>query len=150
MKKILSLSIMLLGLLFLSGCFTEKHYSGKVARETQLDLIQPGKTSKADVFDLLGSPSSKGSFDRNIWYYVGEYKTQTAFMKSKTQNRHVIAIYFNNKDIVSSVDRKSLGDGKDVKSVKGKTPSYGTKKGVAEELFGHVKLSPLPTGDSEE
>lgn len=150
MKKILSLSVMLFSVLLLSGCFTEKHYSGKVASTTQIDLIQPGKTSKADVFELLGSPSSKGSFGRNIWYYVGEYKTQTAFMNSKTQNRHVVAVHFNDKDIVSSVDRKSLSDGKEVKSVKGATPSYGTKKGIAEELFGHVQLSPLPTNSETE
>ncbi len=147
MKKIINLSLVLVSFLWLSGCFSEQQYSGKVARETQLGLIEPGKTTKADVFELLGSPSSKGSFGRNIWYYVGEYKTQTAFLEAKTKNRHVVAINFNDKDIVSSVDRKTLSDGKEVKSVKGATPSYGSKKGIAEELFGHVQLSPLPTGD---
>ncbi|MFV0430853.1 MAG: outer membrane protein assembly factor BamE [Alphaproteobacteria bacterium] len=148
-KRIVQVSLMSVALASTSGCFTEKQYSGHVIEAQNVDLIKVGKTSKADVYDILGSPSSKGSFGSDIWYYIGDYRSQTAFLDPKVKNRQVVAIHFNKNEKVSKVERKTLADGQKVKVVKGKTQSYGTEKGVLEELFGHVGLSPLPQTDGQ-
>lgn len=150
-KRIAQASLVVMTLVSISGCFTEKGFSGHVVESKNVDLIKVGKTSKADVYDILGSPSSKGSFDRDIWYYIGDYRSQTAFMDPKVQeNRQVVAIHFNKNEIVSEIERKTLSDGEKVKVVNSKTQSYGTQKGVLEELFGHVGLSPLPQQEGGE
>ncbi|MFV0322228.1 MAG: outer membrane protein assembly factor BamE [Alphaproteobacteria bacterium] len=148
-KRIAQASLVVVTLVSLSGCFTERGFSGHIVESKNVDLIKVGKTSKADVYDILGSPSSKGSFDRDIWYYVGDYRSQTAFMDPKVQNRQVVAIHFNKNEVVSEIERKTLSDGEKVKVVNSKTQSYGTQKGVLEELFGHVGLSPLPQDGGE-
>lgn len=145
-KKSIAMSLMVVIGVSLSGCgtFTENQYSGRVIEARNVDAIKEGKSTKADVYDILGSPSSKGNFDRNVWYYVGDHRTQTAFMDPTVKNRQVIAIYFDKNDKVQKVERKTLNDGQEVKIVDSATPTYGTKKGVFEEMFGHVGISPLP------
>lgn len=148
-KRIAQAGLVIVTLVSVSGCFTEKGFSGHIVESKDVDLVKVGKSSKADVYDILGSPSSKGSFDRDIWYYVGDYRSQTAFMDPKVRNRQVIAIHFDKNEKVSDVERKTLTDGEKIKVVNSKTRSYGTQKGVLEELFGHVGLSPLPQENGE-
>lgn len=145
-KTAVAISLAIMMSSSLSGCsfFTEKQYSGRVVESRNVDMIQAGKSTKADVYDVLGSPSSKGSFERNIWYYVGDQRTRTAFMDPKVKNRQVIVVHFDKNDKVKKVERKTLNDGQDVKIQDSATPSYGTKKSVLEEMFGHVGISPLP------
>ncbi len=143
-RRIAQAGLIVITLISVSGCFTERQYSGHVIESKNVDLIKTGKTSKADVYDLLGSPSSKGNFERDIWYYIGDYRSQTAFLEPKVKNRQVVAIHFDQNEKVSKLERKTLTDGQKIRVVNNRTPSYGTQKGVLEELFGHVGLTPLP------
>ncbi len=150
-KKVVAISLAVVISSSLSGCdaFTENQYSGSVIEARKVDMIKEGKSTKADVYDILGSPSSKGSFDSNVWYYVGDHRTRTAFMDPTVKNRQIIAVYFDKNDKVQKVERKTLTDGQEVKIKDAETPTYGTKKSVLEEMFGHVGISPLPQSTSE-
>ncbi len=150
-KTAVAISLAIMMNASLSGCslFTESQYSGRVVEARNVDMIKEGKSSKADVYDVLGSPSSKGSFERNVWYYVGDQRTRTAFMDPEVKNRQVVIVHFDKNDKVKKLERKTLNDAQEVKIQDSATPSYGTKKSVLEEMFGHVGISPLPQSDGQ-
>ncbi len=123
---------------------TEDDYSGHKLKNAPVDLIKSGKSTKADVYSILGRPSSTGGFGNNTWYYVSEHRTQTAFLDAKPKQRDVVTIVFNDKDIVKDINNKNLEDGADIPISKKKIPAKGVEKSVLEELFGGVGLKPIP------
>ena len=65
--------------LFISNCSinkVEKIHGVPYLNEKQAKL-QINKSNKNDIVDLLGPPSTKGSFDNDLWIYIERKKTGT-------------------------------------------------------------------------
>ena len=63
-------------LLFISNCSinkVEKTHGVPFLNEKQMKLII-NKSNKNDIISLLGPPSTKGSFDNDIWIYIERQK----------------------------------------------------------------------------
>ena len=72
--------------------------------EKKSEKLVIGKTNKNDIFELLGPPSTKGSFDEELWIYM-EIQTSTSKLsklgKKKLLKNNILLLDIDNKGILS-------------------------------------------------
>lgn len=129
-------AVLLVGLV--SACAPRAATHGHMVEDRRLAEIQVGSTSRSDVAALLGSPSAVGTFDEDVWYYVGERTEYRAFQLPEAVERRVIAIRFNSLGLVEEVEQLELADGERVQPVDRSTPTLGRRMTVLEQLLGNV------------
>jgi len=81
-----------------SACTTSR---GTQFDETQISKIEKGKTTQAQILDLLGEPSSKGvnTDGKTQWKY--EYSQLTAYFVTTSEKiTKILTITFNKENVV--------------------------------------------------
>lgn len=111
---------------------------GNLPDPERLAEILPGKVSRDEVAEILGSPSSIAAFDQETWYYISERKETTAFLPPDVTDRKVIVIRFDKKGLVASVDTLGLADGRNVELVDRATPTAGKELNIFQEMLGNM------------
>jgi outer membrane protein assembly factor BamE (lipoprotein component of BamABCDE complex) len=114
--------------------------------------IEAGVDTKTTVEARLGTPSTRGVFEAETWYYISSTQARLAYFKPKTVEREVVAIKFGENDVVSQVDVYGVDKGKVIAYNDDKTPTRGRELGFVEQLFGTIGRNPtgLGTNDPEE
>lgn len=152
----------LLAALAVSACAPKILQHGNVPDEEQVVQIQPGLDNKTRVQQLLGSPSTQGSFGDETWYYVSKKTSQTAFFEPDVVDQGVLAISFDQEGIVDNMKVYDQRDGRMVAMVDRITPTHGNSLTIIQQLLGNFgrfdpdstsKAMPggsgnLPTGNS--
>jgi len=114
-----------------------------------LESLVPGKATRADVMQTLGSPSSAAAFGDEVWYYIATRTETFAFYKPKVLDQQVVAIAFDDKGRVRSIQRYGLDDARDVEIVDRVTPTGGRKLTVLQQLIGNLgRFAGKKNGDS--
>lgn len=116
----------LTALMLIAGCQTHETIShGAVITQDQIDLIPVG-SSKDQVLLALGTPSTTGAFDNEIFYYISQKKQRKyAYQKGKVVDQRVLAVYFDEESTVSQVADYGIQDGKVFDFVSRTTPTGG-------------------------
>ena len=65
----------------LSACSPKVDTHGYVNDNEWKEAVTPGKTTKQEIAERFGSPSSVSSFGDESWYYVSTRMETTAFLK---------------------------------------------------------------------
>jgi outer membrane protein assembly factor BamE (lipoprotein component of BamABCDE complex) len=125
-------------MVLLAGCSTFIDQRGNLPEEDRLAQIQPGLTTREQVQQLLGTPSSTSTFDDSTWYYISKKTEQWAFLAPDTIDQRVIAIDFDSSGIVRDMRKRGLDDAKEVAMVERATPTPGKTLGFLEQLFGNL------------
>src|ERR1041384_5491363 len=94
-----------LGVALLAGCSATQDTRGYMPDEEAIAQIKPGETQKDKVYDLFGSPSSMGTFDQNVWYYIEKRTEQVAFYEPKTLDQRVLPAEFHGGGTVPAARR---------------------------------------------
>lgn len=123
---------------FLAACSPRVAVRGNLPREEQLSKIVVGKQNRHEVADILGTPSTLGTFDDNVWYYISRKTENYAFFDEKVADQQVIAIYFDDKDIVQKIYRYDKDDRRQVGMIDRTTPTAGKELSVFEQLIGNL------------
>jgi len=110
---------------------------GNAPEADKLSQIQVGKTDKATVTRLLGSPSSVAEFDPNVWYYVSSKTEDVAFLKTETLDQNVIKLTFDKSNVVQSVQKLGMQDAETITPNPNATPSRGREFSWIEEFLGN-------------
>jgi len=103
MKKIFNLIVLFL---FISSCTLNKviKHHGVHFLEKKSEKLVIGKTNKNDIFELLGPPSTKGSFDEELWIYM-EIQTSSSKLsklgKKKLLKNNILLLDIDNKGILT-------------------------------------------------
>lgn len=104
-------------LVVLALCLTMASCSPIVRRHgfvpTQDDLAQilPGRDTRETVLELLPPPTAGGVVEGgNLYYVFSEFHTVGPF-EPREVNREVLALTFNDSDILTGVERYGLQDG---------------------------------------
>ena len=124
--------------LLISACAPRIAVRGNLPREEQLSKIQVGEQNRNEVAEVLGTPSTLGTFDDKVWYYISRKTEKFAFLREKILDQQVIAIYFNERDIVEAIHRYNKDDLREVGMVDRTTPTAGKDFSVLEQLLGNL------------
>ena len=112
-KRFSQISAMVLALPLLHGCLEQRVYNnGPVFTQDQLDLIPIG-SSQDQVLLALGTPSSQGQFDQDVFYYISQKRARTyEFEKLKLIDQRVLSVYFDEEKTVNRIANYGLQDGR--------------------------------------
>lgn len=133
--------------ILLGGCQEKILQHGNVPDEDQVVQIMPGQDDKNRVEQLLGSPSTTGTFGDNTWYYISKRTAQTAFFDPDTIDQGVLAISFDAQGIVEDMKIYDQADGRLVAMVDRTTPTHGNELTIIQQLLGNFgRFSPEENG----
>jgi outer membrane protein assembly factor BamE (lipoprotein component of BamABCDE complex) len=124
--------------LALSACVPQVSNHGYRLDEAALAQVESGRTTRDQVQQLLGSPSSITTFDGSVWYYVSQRTERLSFYQEEVVNQDVVAIAFDDLGTVSSIDRHGLDRAQEVSLVDRETPTAGTELNVFEQFIGNI------------
>lgn len=122
----------------LAACSSTVEQRGNLPPPDEIAQIHPGKTTKAEVVKILGTPSSVGVFNERNWYYISARTKQFSFFDPKVLDQQVFIVGFNNDGVVQAVDRKTLKDGKEIVPIARATPAPGRELTFLEQLLGNL------------
>lgn len=86
-------------LLMASSCTVKFNRHGYVLDQQSLNQLKEGQTTKQDVIEIMGSPSTTSTFDKNIWYYISNKTKQLSMLKPKNIHDKTIQISFKNNKV---------------------------------------------------
>ena len=138
MKFGLRISTIALVALLATGCAINKAHKGAVVDPQLAKTIQPGVDNQASVQKLLGSPTLKGEFTPNDWYYVSRDTEQLAFRNPRPSRQLVMLVRFDQAGNVSSIQSSGMDLILPLEPSPRSTPTLGQKQRFLQELFGNI------------
>lgn len=124
--------------LLVGACSPRVAVRGNLPREEQLTKIKIGEQNRNEVAEILGTPSTLGTFDDKVWYYISRKTEKFAFLDEKVVDQQVIAVYFSERDQVEAVYRYNKDDLREVGMVARKTPTAGKDLSFFDQLIGNL------------
>ena len=113
-------------------------------KNLDLNELQIGKTTKNEIVELLGSPSTTSNFDNDqSWIYISSEFKKFVFLDGSNTDQKILILSFNqntlkNKEILSKNDINSIQYEETI------TDSRGKKVNWIKEFFSN--LNPDPYG----
>jgi outer membrane protein assembly factor BamE (lipoprotein component of BamABCDE complex) len=121
---------------------------GNAVDAEALKQLVPGTSTETDVTSLLGSPTAKGTFDTNNWYYISEMTRPVIAGTQGVLKQNVVVLNFNSQGVLQHVQTLNQRDAMNVPIVGRTTPSPGTEASFLQQLLGNIgKFTPnaVPT-----
>ena len=118
--------------LIVSNCSLKpvvKHHGVPFLEKKQLGLTV-NKSNKNDIRKILGSPSTKSTFDNDVWIYIERKQTQSKLKnlgKMKIFKNDVLVLEIDNYGILKKKEFYNIKDMENLNIVKGTTQG-GLKK----------------------
>ena len=131
------------------ACEEQIHTRGNIPHLTDISKIKKGIHEKADIENILGTPSAIATFQNETWYYVGGHVKSMSFFKPKFLDRKVLVIKFDKVGKVKSVSAKRPPKKTSFDLVQRETPTKGKKLTFIQQLIGNVGRFSTPKNDSE-
>lgn len=123
----------------LLACAPIQDNNGNIPLAESIEKIAPGKQTREQVRETLGSPSARGIFEEDeIWYYIGKRTETVAFLKPDVVEHQVIEIRFGNDGRVSRIDTIDANQAAKPDPVDRVTPTEGKKFTFLEQLIGNI------------
>jgi len=121
-----------------TGCASRLDTRGNLPDPERVAEIKPGKQTREDVADILGSPSSITPFGSDTWYYISKRTETFAFFKPEVTDRQILMVKFDKNGKVAGLDTIGLDAGRNVNPVERTTPTHGTEMTVLEQFIGNI------------
>ena len=123
----------------LSACSPVSSYQGFQAIDQKPGDVKVGEDTRSTVLSKLGSPTVQSTFDKNIWFYISQVRSQTSFYRPKTVSPNVVAISFDpDTEQVRSVNTYALADGRIISYNPRETPTRGREMTILEQAIGSI------------
>jgi len=101
------------------------------------------------IREVLGSPSTIATFEKEIWYYIGGKVKTVSFFEPELLERKVLTVHFDKKGIVTGLNEKDASKNQKVLLVGRETPTRGKELTVLQQLIGNVGRFGTPKGFEE-
>lgn len=141
-QKLRTMSVALITVFFLVGCEATIEPHGHGVDSSELDQIVPGKTTLADLRDILGKPSFEGAFDSGKVYYLSEVMIEPPGGRKRISTRSMIIISIGDSDVVTEIEIRDETSGKTIAYLDERSPTPGDNFGVTEQLFSTLRRKP--------
>ncbi len=122
----------------LAACQPTIDQRGNLPDQKRVATIEPGVTTKQEVSQILGTPSSVSTFSDRTWYYISRRTEQTAFFQPEVLDQQVVVVGFDEGGVVRDVQHLNLADSRPVDPSTRETPSAGKELGFVEQLLGNL------------
>ena len=130
-------ALCLLGLA-VSACAPTVATRGNMVDPDTVAVLKPGVSRREDVAAFLGTPTSVGTFNQNVWYYIGQKTEKIAFFEPDVTERRVVIVQFDDAGLVQDVKTLDASQGQDIEIVSRSTPTAGRELGFLEQVMGNV------------
>ena len=139
MKKILLLSLILI-----SSCTLNKviHHHGVHNLEKKQTKLKINYTNKNDIIKLIGPPSTKSSFDNEVYIYIERKTSSSKLMKlgkKKLIKNDVLVLEVDNAGILLSKKFYNKNDMKKLKFDESETGMNYSKKSFIYNFLSSVR-----------
>ncbi len=121
-----------------AGCRATRDFHGYVPDQALPTDVEPTIDTRSTVLARLGSPSTTSAFDDSLWVYMSSTREKKAFYYPKVVSREIVAIQFDENDVVSDVLTYDLTDGQVIAYNSRVTPTRGRELSILEQLFGSI------------
>ena len=135
-------------LVFCCSCMIRQEHHGKELTKEALNKLKINKSTKEEVLDILGTPSSISTFNNNIWYYISLKKKGVSILNPKITDQVVIEIRFKN-EILVRLKKYTNDELSSFKFNKQKTEVKGNESGVLKDFvrnLGRYNKDPNKSG----
>jgi outer membrane protein assembly factor BamE (lipoprotein component of BamABCDE complex) len=122
----------------ITGCAATRDFHGYVPDQALPTDVQPAVDTRSTVLARLGTPSTSSIFDDKLWVYMSSTRELLTFYYPKVVQREIVAIQFDDDDVVSDVLVYDVNDGRTVSYNSRVTPTRGRELGILEQLFGTI------------
>ncbi len=124
--------------LAVSACSPSVATRGNLTDPDRLAEIKAGESRRDDVAGILGTPTSVGTFDPNVWYYIGQKTEKIAFFQPSVLERRVVIVHFDDAGVVREIKQLDESNAQDIEVVDRATPTAGREMGFLEQMLGNV------------
>ncbi|GGF28496.1 SmpA/OmlA family lipoprotein [Aliidongia dinghuensis] len=122
--------------LALAACSPPQELRGNLPDPDGVAQIVPGKSTKADVTKLMGSPSNISTFDTGTWYYISRRSVRDALSEPQLVAQTVYVVQFDDNGVVKTFQQQDNND-TDVAMIPRTTPASGKELSLIEQLLGN-------------
>ena len=130
--------ITLTAAMVLASCAPTFHNHGESPPEEDLQEIVVGRDTRATVEETVGPPSSGGILSGGDYYYVRSRTKTFGMRETKEIERQVLAITFDSRGVVDSIERFGLENGRVVPLTRRVTASGVADVSVLRQLMGNI------------
>ncbi|QDH16235.1 outer membrane protein assembly factor BamE [Swingsia samuiensis] len=138
--------------LLLGGCSVFRPIpepKGSLIEKEDYSQLIPGTSTRSDVIDLLGSPTTHATFDDNTWIYISMVTSPTPLGFPSVDKQQVVVLNFNNSGVLTKMNTLNRKDAMPVRMISAKTPTPGTKTSIMQQLLGNVgRYNPMSNMNS--
>ena len=125
----------------LGGCLTQVYQRGFVMPENALEQVPIGSTQE-QVLIVLGTPSTVATLNGEVFYYISQVSSKTAFMPEQIADQRVLAVYFETKTRrVQRVANYGMQDGQVFDFVSRTTATGGENLSFLRQVFSKNRSS---------
>ena len=128
----------------LSGCTRLNGHQGYVVDADLVNSVQPGVDNRASVVQVLGKPTLTGQFDSDAsgeareYYYISRDTRFYAYNSPRPRVQTVLRVRFDDKGVVTAVDRTGIEQVASINPYGKTTPTLGRHRTFFEDLFGNI------------
>jgi len=116
-------------------------------KNTNFEELQVGKTTKKEIVQLLGSPSTTSNFDdEQSWIYINSEFKRFVFLDGSNTDQKILILSFN-QNTLKNKELLSKNDINNIEYEETLTDSRGKKVNWIKEFF--TNLNPNPYGKRE-
>lgn len=121
-----------------AGCAPRIDNHGFLPDKEVIAEIQPGKSDRRQVTEKLGTPLAVGTFDKEVWYYIGKRTETTAFFNPEVLEHKVLIVSFDKQGVVDKVQQVDATKAQDVDIVSRETPTKGRELTILQQMLGNL------------
>ena len=108
--------------------------------EKKMKKIQVNSTNKNDIVKILGEPSTKSTFDNDVWIYIERKITNTHFLgKRELIVNNVLVLEIDDRGMLAKVDFYNIEDMNKINFDKGGTEITYRKKSFIYDFLSSMR-----------
>lgn len=124
-------------LLILSGCKVIE-IRGQYVDDDALNRLDDKKMNKAEVVDLIGTPTIIPDYSSNVWCYMQRSLSRRAWFEPKIVEQRIVKVVFNNKNLVDEVVLLQNSQDEAIKVSSLYTKTYGTELNAMQKFIKNI------------
>lgn len=123
--------------LTLTACSPVVAQRGNLVENYQLEQVTPGESTRQDVLQSFGSPTTIAPFDDSVWYYIGQETAKHGIFDPQVVKERVIQVTFSEDGLLLSI--QEVDEGRiDVPIADDATPTHGNEMTVLQQFLGNL------------